>query len=115
MNAPLRSAALAGLLLVSACSLFNDPTTVTAEPVPGAACAALERLARDKTPTAQEVVVVIDRSASMRDAETGQSADWYTAIFGGKGVPHQDGSISFGSEAALIPSISTPAVIRIGA
>lgn len=116
MNAPpLRSAAaLAGLLLVSACSLFNDPTTVTAEPVPGAACAAIERMARDKTPTAQEVVVVIDRSPSMRDAETGQSPGWYAAIFGGRGVPQQDGSISFGSEAALIPSIGTPAVIRIG-
>ena len=115
MKAPLRSAALAGLLLVPACSLFNEPTTVAAEPVPGAACAALERMARDKTPTAHEVVVVIDRSASMRDAETGQTADWYTAIFGGRGVPQPDGSISFGSQAALIPSISTPAVIRIGA
>ncbi|MEV6155443.1 OmpA family protein [Nonomuraea sp. NPDC052129] len=109
-------AALACVLLTSACSFFDEPQPIATAPRPGAACAALGRLSRDKTPTARELVLVIDRSASMRDAETRQTADWYTAIFGGRGVPLEDGSISFGAqEKSLIPLLPTPAVIKIGA
>ncbi|MFB4294860.1 OmpA family protein [Nonomuraea sp. ATR24] len=116
MSASLRAAALACVLLASACSFFDEPRTITTAPKPGAACTALGGLSRDNTPTARELVVVIDRSDSMRDAETRQNADWYAAIFGGRGVPLEDGSISFGAqEKSLIPSLPTPAVIKIGA
>jgi OmpA-OmpF porin, OOP family len=115
MNGALRAAGLACVLLISGCS-FMSPGTTAGTPQPDAACSALGRLARDKTPTAQELVVVIDRSTSMQDAESGDVPDWYTAIFGGRGVAQADGSISFGAaEKALIPALPTPAIVRVGA
>ncbi|GHH71855.1 hypothetical protein GCM10017673_26010 [Streptosporangium violaceochromogenes] len=115
MNGTHRAAGLVCALLVAGCS-FADPGTAGGTPRPGAACAALGVLARDKTPTAYELVVVIDRSASMRDTESGDVPDWYTAIFGGRGVAQADGSISFGAaEKALIPFLPTPAVVKVGA
>lgn len=113
MSASLRAVALACILLTSACSLFVEPA-LTATPGTDAACDALDQLSRDETSTALELAVVIDRSASMRDAKTRQSVDWYSAVFGGEGKAGKDGSVNFG-ERGKISSLSTPAVIRIGA
>ncbi|GII94583.1 hypothetical protein Ssi02_48140 [Sinosporangium siamense] len=52
----------------------------------------------------------------MRNEESGEVRDWYLAIFGGRGTAQEDGSVKFGSEAsALISSLPTPAVVRVGA
>ncbi|MFF3440741.1 OmpA family protein [Streptosporangium sp. NPDC002721] len=115
MRSVVRASGLVCVLLASGCSFLNTGATA-GTPQPGAACTALSRLARDRTPTVQELVVVIDRSASTQDAESGGVPDWYTAIFGGRGVAQADGSISFGAEEkALIPSLPTPAVVKVGA
>ncbi|MFI0418079.1 OmpA family protein [Spongiactinospora sp. 9N601] len=113
--ARLAALALACTLPAAGCSLMDAPQAATATPTPGAACAALDRLDRDDTPTAYELTVLIDTSASMLDARTGQAADWYTAIFGGHGVPQANGAVGFGArEGSLIPVLPTPAIIRVG-
>ncbi|MFI6496736.1 OmpA family protein [Nonomuraea typhae] len=112
----MRTHACAGLsvlaILASGCSVLDGAQATTARA--DAACTALKGLESDGTTTAEQLVIMVDRSASMRNKESGEVPDWYAAIFAADGTPLPDGSVGFGS-GSLIPSLRTPATISIGA
>ncbi|GAB1819554.1 OmpA family protein [Herbidospora sp. RD11066] len=102
-------------LVVAGCSFLDvDQWTPVPSDGPKAdACASIESLGSGSAPAAEEVVIVVDRSASMRGMTTNAPPDWKKMIFGNSAEARDGGEIGFGV-TAKVRSLRSPALIKIG-